>query len=183
MKAASRTLTLVLIVAALGSMVGCGTAAKEGADLFLGADGTFVTIRAAQSTRSFFLADYTQFEVGGLTDDTGGNLPPYFMSDLRVKFAHELAEEALPNYAGKTLVLRGTILHYEAQELVGKIIGPIEQVIVRAEMVDKASGQVLTTANVVGRTTSRVTLGAEKKAEGLARGFVAWIKEYRPDAD
>ena len=181
MNAASRTLTLVLAVIGLAGLGGCGTAIGEGAGLVMGADGTFVTIRAARSARSFFLADYTQFEIGDLADDTGGNLPAYFMSNLRVKFAEELAEENLPNYAGKTLVLRGTILHYEAQELVGKLIGPIEQVIVRAEMVDKESGQVLTTANVVGRTTNRVNLGPEKKAEGLARGFVAWVKEYRPD--
>ena len=183
MKATVKTLTLVLTFASLVSLCGCGQAVSEGAGLVMGPDGTFVTVRPATVAMTYFLADYTKFELGGFRDDTGGNVPASFLGYLPSEFSEESFDAGLPNYAGKTLILRGSILHYEGEGLIGKIIGPIEQVIVRAEMVDKDSGQVLTTANVVGRTTSRINLGVETKAEGLARGLVAWIEEYRPDVD
>ncbi len=183
MNTASKTLAVLFAIIGLVALSGCSTAIGEGVGLVKGPDGTFVTVRAATSTSSFFLSDYTQFELGNFSDDTGRNVPMSFMGHLQSVFPRVVADRDLPNYAGKTLVLRGTILHYEGEGLVGKIIGPIEQVIVRAEMVDKESGQVLTTANVVGRTTSRINLGVDKKALGLARGLVAWIQKYRPEGN
>ena len=183
MNATSGTLTLAVVIIGLASFCGCGQAVSEGAGFVMGADGTFVTVRPSTTGLTYFLADYTQFELGGFRDDTGGHIPASFMGYLPGKFREELADAGLPNYAGKTLVLRGTVLLYEGEGFVGKIIGPIEQVIVRAEMVDKETGAVLTTANVIGRTTNRINLGVEAKAEGLAKGLIAWIEEYRPDSD
>ena len=77
-------------------------------------------------------------------------------------------------------VLRGTIVHYEGEGLAGLLWGDFEEVIVRAEMVDQASGAVLGTANCIGRTTTTARKGVENKANGLAKSLASWIAKNSP---
>jgi hypothetical protein len=64
--------------------------------------------------------------------------------------------------------------------MLGKAFGPLEEVIVRTRMVDQATGQTLGIAHCIGRTTNRVNLGVDKKADGLAKAFAEWIKARHP---
>ena len=44
---------------------------------------------------------------------------------------------------GKTLLVRGTIIHYEDAGTIGTLVGPLEEVICRAEFVDESTGKRL----------------------------------------
>ena len=174
---------LAVALVALMLTGGCFTAAKEGLGFVTGPKGSFIPLQAVSTARSAYpLAEYTRFELGEIRDDFG-RTPGELLRLLPGYFHEQLLDKGLPNRPGKTLLVRGWILHYEGEDMLGSIIGPIEQVIVRTELVDKDSSQVLGVANVIGRTTNRVNLGIEEKAEGLAKGLVAWIDSRYPPTD
>lgn len=178
-----RTITVSIILLGLVSVLsGCGTAIKEGVGIARGAKGVYAPIQPiAASAEARPLGAYRRFELGTIADDFGGKTPSQFLPLLRQAFAEQLADSDLPNSpGGKTLLIRGKILHYESEDLLGVAVGPLEQVVVRAELVDKDTGQVLGTANCIGRTTERVNLGVAKKADGLAKAFISWIESRYP---
>ena len=178
-----RTLALVSLALATALVApGCSTAIKEGAGLALGAKGTYLSTRplaAAQESRP--LGAYRRFELGTITDDIGGKAPAALLGHLPEAFAEQIRSKKLPNDpTGKTLVLRGRIIHYESSDMLGIATGPLEEVIVRAEMVDKETGAVLAEANCICRTTARVNVGVKSKAQGLAKAIVGWIDNRYP---
>ena len=179
-----KPLTLAAIAALAGlTAPGClSTAIKEGAGVALGAKGTYLIIQPLSPDKEARpLGEYTRFELGPITDGIGGRTPSDFLSYLPKAFEDEMKDTGLPDDpSGKTLVIRGTITHYETSGMLGLAMGPMEEVIVRTELVDKASGQVLGVANCIGRTTEGVNMGVRKKAQGLAKAFAKWIEDRYP---
>ena len=176
------TLSLTLLMS-LSLVGGCGTIVKEGVGVAMGAKGVFTPIQPVAATKDQRpLGGYERIELVRFTDDFGGKVPPALWQHLPGEFQKQLAEKKLPNRPqGKTLLLRGKILHYEDENLVGLVVGPLEEVVVRVELVDKASGKVLGVANCIGRTTTRVNSGVENKAEGLAKALASWIASRYPE--
>jgi hypothetical protein len=173
---------MLLLVVAL-AVPGCSRAIKEGVGLARGARGVYVPLEPLSADPNARpLGEYEYFELGSFTDGFGGKTPPELFAMLPEKFREEIVSKKLPdNPAGPTLVMRGEILHYESENLVGVVIGPLEEVIARVELVDKASGRVLATGNCVGRTKEAVNQGVEKKAEGLAKALASWIEQRYPE--
>lgn len=168
----------LLIAAAMTS--GCLTAAKETYGGITGASGIYVPTEPRAADREL-LADYTRFELGEVKDDFAGRVPPEFFEYLPDQFKLALAKAKLPSAAGgKTAVIRGTIVYYEDQRFVGVLLGPLEEVVARTQIVDKATGKVLASAVCVGRTDTRTTIGVKNKAEGLGRAFAALIAANYP---
>jgi hypothetical protein len=177
---------LLLVLAAGVAMVapGCvSTMITEGSGAVMGAKGTFmpiVPLVGAKVDRP--LGAYTPFELGTITDDIGGQAPQEFLLCLKDAFNQQARKAGLPDGpSGKVLLIRGVVIHYESSSTMGFVLGPLEEAIVRAEMVDKATGKVLATANVVGRTEARVNAGPKEKADGVAKGMVKWIESGFPE--
>jgi len=183
---ARKTLLLCvpLFLTALAGL-GCTTAVKEGVGIARGAKGLYAPIMAVSPDKSAKpLGQYRYFELATLSDDFGGNVPDDLMMYLRAAFAEQLAEAEIPQQpGGKTLLIRGKILHYEDSSTLGLALGPIEEVVARIELVDKDSGKVIGLANCIGRTTSRVNVGVAKKGQGLAKAIVSWIASRYPEQD
>ena len=107
------------------------------------------------------------------------------LKQQRAMIERHLAPAAIPKYAtaaGKLGLLHALLeanLFSPQQtyplQCMGVVLGDVEEVIVRTELVDKASGQVLFVSNCIGRSTSRVNRGVPKKAEGLAKSIAGWI--------
>ena len=176
-------LGLLVAVATLAAPGCTSTILKEGAGVALGAKGTYMPIQPlAPDKASQPLGVYKRFELGPVTDGIGGKVPADFVGFLPDEFAEEIKKAKLPDEpAGKTLIIRGTIIHYESAGTLGFALGPLEEVIVLTEFVDKDTGAVLGKGNCIGRTTARVNAGVKKKAQGLAKAFVKWIDSRFPD--
>jgi hypothetical protein len=162
---------------------GCFTAAKEGIGVATGPKGVYAqTQRLAPGDTSTVLAPYGRFELEGFQDDFAGQAPPALLEYLPLHFRRQLAQhKLLPNDEGKTLLVRGTVIYYQSVGTVGGVVlGDIEQVVTRVELVDQGSQQVLGQAICVGLSTDRVNMGVEKKAEGLAKAIVQWIADNCP---
>jgi hypothetical protein len=129
------------------------------------------------------LAEYRCFVLGEIRDDIGGRLSREFGPLLRTEFKQRLAAKKLPTESGgKTLLVRGQIIHYEDVGTVGTVISPLEEVICRTEFVDQASNRVVAVVNCIGRTNTSLNRGVATKAEGLAKAFVTWIDKRYPKA-
>ncbi len=167
---------------------GCTTGITEGVKAVAGGRPHVAPLTApvSASAGSMPLADYERFELGELTDDFAGQTPEALWPKLRSSYAKELGESKLPDRpGGKAVVVRGRVLHFESKSFLGTMISPLSEVVVRAEMVDKASGEVIARANLVGRTTSRARNNVGVVAEGLARAVVNWYKDnyFPPDEE
>ena len=181
MKRLPGRLMLLACVATMGS--GCiSRIAKEGIGVARGASGLYAPVQPVdvdQEARP--LGEYKRFELGQITDDFGGKVPAELWTSLDEHFPEQLAAKKLPNDpAGKTLLVRGKVLHYEDASRLGLALGPLEEVVARVELVDKDSGRILGVANCIGRTTESVNSGVPKKGEGLAKAIVAWIDSRYP---
>jgi hypothetical protein len=162
---------------------GCvGRAVSEGFGEVKGATGLVMPIQPASTAADRTeLADYRNFKLGEIKDNIGGRLPGDFLFLLREEFINQLAAKKLPSGpGGKTLLIRGSIVHYEDASRIGTFLSPLEEVICRTEFVDAQTGRVLAVANCIGRTNTSLKLGVQSKAEGLAKAFVSWIDKRYP---
>ncbi|MCK4603048.1 MAG: hypothetical protein KAU28_11315 [Phycisphaerae bacterium] len=178
-----RTAVIVIVaITAILAVQGCTRAIKETVGMARGAKGLYTPIQPVDPVKEARpLGEYTRFELGEITDDFGGKVPADLFRLLPMEFEEALAEKKLPNEpGGKTLLIRGTILHYEDACMVGTVLGPLEEVIARLELVDKDSGKVIGKGNCIGRTTETVNQGVDKKAEGLAKAIANWIDARYP---
>ncbi len=169
-------LAMIMCSGCMGRIIG------EGAEKTLGPKGAYwEEKRLAQSKKQKVLAPYTQFVLGKVTNEYGSNVPPDFFNLFPTEFEKNIVESKLPNDTrGKTLVINVAVIHYETADMTDNVLGPLEQVVARVQLVDKATNNVLAYGNVIGRTGKTVGLGVDKKAEGLARGIVKWLSAYYP---
>jgi hypothetical protein len=178
------TLLLLLASGVAFAAPGCmSTMIREGSGAVLGAKGTFMPIvPLAEGAADRPLSGYTQFDLGDFTDEIGGKAPSDFVAYLKDSFPLQARKAGLPDSpSGTALLLRGRIVHYESSSTVGFVLGPLEEVVARCEMVDKATGKVLGAANCIGRTEAAVNSGTKHKAEGLAKALVKWIESGFPE--
>ncbi|MFP4054774.1 MAG: hypothetical protein ACLFV7_13005 [Phycisphaerae bacterium] len=171
MKRLTMTVAAGMLVMACG---GCSSAIKEGARAAMGGRGYVAPLSGYQGEGTP-LSEYQNVELGELRDSFGG-VPQEFFNAVSQHFQREVSDAELPtDPGGRTVLVRGEIIHYEGTGMVDTIVSPMGQVVVRAEMVDKGSGEVLATANLVGRIQSRLRQGPEMVAEGYARAVVKWL--------
>lgn len=178
------TLTLSLLtIAMILPAAGCtGRAISEGIGAVRGPEGVAVVIEPVSHFKpDNSLGEYTHFELGTITDEFG-RTPRAFFRLLPQDFTNALLNKKMLFYrsGGKTLLVRGKVIHYEdATHVTSQLFGPFEEVVARIELVDKDTGTVLGVADCVGRSTQTVNQGIEKKSAGLAKGIVDWIKQHQ----
>ena len=174
---------IILAVAVSVVCSGClGRMVGEGAEKTLGPKGAYWEEKSlAYSKRDKALASYTNFVLGQVKNGYGHNVPEDFFTVFPDEFEKALEKSKLPNVeSGKTLVVNVTVIHYETADETDNVLGPLEQVVAKVQLMDKATNKVLAYGNVVGRTGKTVGLGVEWKARGLAKGIVKWICDYYP---
>ena len=171
-------LAVAVVVAGALLTSSCGTAIKEGIGLFRGGQGTFVPTSPRHADPSL-LARYTDFRIGAMNDETG-LVPAGFFDHARMQLQAELAEKGLLAAAGRTCLIEGDVVHFETEGTVAIILGPMEEIVVKARLVDQDTGEVLARARCVGRIDTRLNTGVEKVAEGLGKAFAAWIEANHP---
>ena len=176
-----RIASLVLLCAISLSCVGCFTAAKEGIGAVKGPKGVYAQVQTvAPSPTSAALVGYGRFELQPFADEFAGQTPQLLLDYLSIQFRRHLVQRGLEQTAGKTLQVRGAVIYYEG--IGGKadlVLGEVEEAVARVELVDAQTGAVLGRAICIGRSTDRVNVGVEKKADGLAKAIVQWIADNR----
>jgi hypothetical protein len=177
------TIVAALAVALTLSAGGCTRGIKEAVGVVRGAKGSLTVLDPISAdAQARPLGAYQRFELAGFADDMSGKVPGDLFKFLPEAFDAALAEKKIPNAtSGKTLLIRGKVVHYEDSSTVGMALGPLEFVVARVEFMDKGSGRAVGVANCVGLTTESVNVGVAKKAQGLAKAIVKWIDKRYPE--
>ena len=172
----TRKTVIAMMMAAVWTGAGCGRAFREGLGEVRGASGLVMAINPASGEANpSELAQYRHFVLGEIRDDIGGLLPERFPSLLREEFDKQLADKHLPNDAsGQTLLVRGTVIHYEDTGTIGTVVSPLEEVICRTEFVDQSSGKVLAVVNCIGRTDTSLNRGVRRSRPWSTNTQVSW---------
>lgn len=176
-----KRMTMVVALVSIALMCGgcLSRAIKESVGAATGPKGFFAETKAPPSK----ISSYQNIEVGPI-NDRFGRTPGQLLATISGAITEKLREEKLPTGAGgKTLVIRGVVIYYEKSGAAGQLFGPFEEVVTEMEMVDKASGQVIATANCIGRSTTSVNKGVDDKTKGLAKGIVKWVAKHYPKDD
>jgi len=170
---------MVVLAGTLMAAGGCvGRLVGEGAEKTLGPKGAYWEETSVGSSKA--LVEYTNFELGKVANNYGRNVPREFIGLFEQEFHSALVASKLPmDPRGKTLVFNVAVIHYETADTTDNVLGPLEQVVARVELVDKSSGKVLATGNAIGRTGKSVGLGVDWKARGLAKALIKWVKNHR----
>ncbi len=161
---------------ALGGAAGCvGRLISEGAGVALGARGKVVDVTAVSSQS---LRAYRGIRFEPITVSRGLKTPPRIAALVRSEFSRRVAEEFdFDSQREPTLVLHAEIIHYESGGAVDTAIGPLEEIILRARLIDASGGNLLAEANLIGRSKATTSSGAENLAEGAGRALEKWLKE------
>lgn len=177
-----RKFVLPAIVFSFLTAPGCGRGISEGVSVATGAKGRVLYI-GAEPASGALAGRYAAVKLEGFTGQADAGTPAAFDSMVRGEFERMLADKNLMSPGGGTLIIRGRYLHYETAPLVEHVSRPVEQVIVRVELVDSKSGKVLARARCVGRTKTSLMKGADTKAEGLAKALVKLLEKQlkRPE--
>ncbi|HSW44175.1 MAG TPA: hypothetical protein VLM89_01225 [Phycisphaerae bacterium] len=153
--------------------VGCmSRLIKEGAATVTGASGKVVEVQKVRN-----LSKYKGLRIESLTASSGLKLPEDMTMLVREAFIEAAAKKGLKPSATPALKLVGEIIHYESGGLVDEAVGPLEEVIVRTKLMDDTSGEVLTEANLIGRSKATTSSGKKHLAEGCGKAISTWLKE------
>lgn len=145
---------------------------REGAGAVRGARGKVVPIQAPSE-----LGGYRGLRISSLIVSSRLLAPDDLAELVRDAFARAVAENTTLTPDGTPrLLLSGEVIHFERGGAVDTVIGPLEEVIIRAKLTDEAAGKVVAEANLVGRSKATTSGGAENLSQGAGRALIKWLK-------
>lgn len=179
--------SLLIILCLIGP--GCSRGIKEGLYAFTGSSGNAALISGSTEQLALLTTRYGSCQVQPFTNQVGEICPPDFLDQLPPKIEQELQyqsrsftdtikgkdkEEVGPLFTGpknKTLLITGSVIHYDIGDLANKVISPLDEAICRVQLVDPNSGDILTEANITSRAKSSIRTGTQELAHGIAKGI------------
>ena len=172
-----RITLLGLVAILLTSAGGCITrAAKEA---ILSPKGFSVPTQLAAAQRN----SYSKVQIENFTNTGITTMPADMNQILRVTLAERIAKlkpkkTILTPSPERVLLVRGQYLYYEeAGGILDQAFGPFEEIITLVEHVDQPSGKVVAKGYCVGRTGTTRLQGPKRKAEGLAKAIIDFIRK------
>ena len=174
-----RIALLGLIAVLLTSAGGCvGRAAKEALLSPKGFSVPVPTKPAAAPRNSYSKVQIENFTNTGIT-----TMPADMNQILQTTLAEKIAElkpkkAILTPSPARVLLVRGQYIYYEeAGGILDQAFGPFEEIIALVELVDQASSKVVAKGYCVGRTGTTRLQGPKRKAEGLSKAIIDFIRK------
>ncbi len=159
--------------------VGCvSRAIREGAGAVRGASGKVVELQAPSS-----LAHYRGLTIESITVAEGLGVPSDIVTLVRQSYADTSKDLVLAPGRSPALAVSGEIIHYETGGTVSKAIGPLQEIIVRTQLIDAGSKQFLGEANLIGRSKALTSGGSRNLAEGAGKALTEWLHDSGVEMD
>ena len=183
-----KRVSVVVVLVAVFFCCGCvSRLAKEGLYSVKGAEGKFLVIKGSKAQLAGLADKYGNVKIVPFTSEVNSVCPRDFFSKLAAKLPEELKYRKEPKeddpgvrlFLGpreRTLVIRGTVIHYETASLMGVAMGPMEQAICRVSFIDETDDTVLGEVNCIGRVKSSLRKGPGELASGVAKGIQSVLK-------
>jgi hypothetical protein len=153
---------------------GCGRAIGEGLGEVRGAASTALVIGSTQEPPGV----YTQLTVRPMTSEAGDLVPVEFDAMVAAEIQKQAAAgKVLPKIAGaarRQVIVEGRYVHYQAND---SKLSPHAEAVARVRLIDGPTGEVLVTANCVGRGNVLTNVGTKDIANALADAIVKLIRQ------
>jgi len=169
-----RGLLMMIGVAAIAAAApGCmSRMIREGLGAARGASGRVTVLRPAED-----LTRYKGLRVQPVGVTPGLELPEE-MPGLIVAALEEVASDRdVPGDAAPAMQLTAEVIHYDAGSSVDKAIGPLSELLLRAQLLDGETRAVLSEANLASRSKATTSSGEEDMAEGVGKALDKWLEE------
>jgi hypothetical protein len=144
----------------------------EGMGAVTGASGKVVNMSAPGR-----LATYKGLRIETIKMVPGLKAPRELQTLLLEEFTKAAAKAGLTPSGTPGLVLAAEVVNYESASAADTAIGPLEEIIIRAQLTDSQSKEVLASANLIGRAKSVTAGGPKHLSEGAAKALSKWLKE------
>lgn len=169
-----RTVIVMLTAAAMSILsLGCmGRLISEGVGGARGASGKVVEIGMTPD-----FTKYRSLAIEGITVAPGLQAPSEMPAMIESDLAAAAQKRGLMTEGQPGLKLVGQIVHYESSSTVDTAIGPLEEAVLRAKLIDAQSGSVVAEANLVGRSKATSSSGAKSISEGIGKALDKWLKD------
>lgn len=172
--------TMLMVVALCGLSFGCFSRMfSEGAGSATGASGKSVDSGTAQDFSS-----YHSLHIEPITVARGLQTPAGMSSMIRSDLVAVADKRGLGRDREPALRLSGEIVHYESGSTIDTVLGPLEEVVVRAVLTDVQTGQVVGETNLIGRSKATSSSGAVNLSAGVGKALNEWLGDggqHKPD--
>jgi hypothetical protein len=159
--------------------VGCmSRAIREGAGAVTGASGKFVDLHTPTS-----LANYRGLTIESITVAQGLKVPGNIATLVQQSYSDASQDLVLTPGGSPALAVSGEIIHYETGGAVSAAIGPLQEIIVRTQLIEAGSKKLLGEANLIGRAKALTSGGSHNLAEGAGKALVRWLRESGVEKD
>ncbi len=168
-------------------LTGCFTAAKLGLSEVTGGKDMLVVIKNPSMSKIY---NYKYIKIERFKNNMGHILPAETIPILYAACIDKILEEPMQfqvakdnSPANQTIIIRGTIIHYNPAGGLSAVMGKFAQIICRVELVDKTTGQVLGIAHCIGFSKAIMRAGVEELSEGVAKAIRKWLLQLKPPPD
>jgi hypothetical protein len=152
-----------------------------------GGEGKLVVLKEPVASA---LLEYQNIRIEIFANNFAPRVPAYAPELVYSQIVKEMLEKPQiyrvnpTSEEGPTLIVRGSIIHYQSSEGISSVFSNYSQLICRVQLVDKASGQVIGEANCVGYSKAIARKGLEELGKGVASDIKRWLttepdKEHR----
>ena len=174
-----RSVFVVVALFICTANVGCmGRLIREGAGAAMGASGKVVELHTPSN-----LANYRGLTIESITVAPGLKVPGDIMTLVHQGYSDALQDLVLTTGGSPALAVSGEIIHYETGGTVSKAIGPLQEIIVRTQLIDAGSKQFLGEANLIGRSKALTSGGSHNLAEGAGKALTEWLHDSGVEMD
>ncbi len=178
---------LIICIIFMPFLTGCFTAAKLGLSEVTGGKKLLVVIKQPLKSKIY---QYKYIKIERFKNKMGNILPPETIPVLYAACVDEILKEPMQFKiarngapANKTLIIRGSIIHYNPAGGLSAVMGKFAQIICRVELIDKSTGQVLGVAHCIGFSKAIMRAGIEELSEGVAKAIRDWLMHLKPPPD
>jgi hypothetical protein len=180
-----RTIFAFVMGGLLIGSTGCvSTAAKQAYYTVVGAQGKFYEV---QIVKPRVLAAYRAIRVEPFTNELGRRVPAEVIEEVNDQTPATLDESGLFYLEGKTLLVRGRIIHYTGRSAlegsVMSVAGGDEECVCRVQLLDAESQELLGEAVCWGLTQSALRRGSGELGKGVGKGVAKWIRQRLPQEE
>jgi len=123
------------------------------------------------------LEKYNGLRVESVTMGQGVKGPASLAGIVQKEFTKAAEKKGLKSTGEPCLLVCCEIVHYESADMMDVAFGPFEEIVVRTQLKDAQTGQVLGMANLIGRAKTSAASGEEKLAEGAAKALRKWLRK------
>lgn len=168
-------------------LVGCsqGMEVQEAFNEVRGGEPQVTVIRDFEPSA---LLEYRHVKVEPIANEMGDALPSYVAGNLREAFHRVLLRAPAvfasdPGDPRATLIVRGSLIHYQTAGSVSKMLGGYSLLICRIQLIDGANGKVLGVANCGGFSQALARSGAAELANGSAKALRRWLTRHHAEKE